>query len=80
MLSAQETVIWKLLVWFLTKFPSWRRNGFSPGSYELKRTLSDISNMQLSDQAFKSELFVDACAGCGVPGMHFCLAMGSWYL
>jgi len=62
------------------KIPSWRRNGFSPGSYELKRTLSDISNMQLSDQAFKSELFVDACAGCGVPGMHFCLAMESWYL
>jgi len=42
------------------KIPSWRRNGFSPGSYEVKRTLSDISNTQLSDQAFKSELFVDA--------------------
>ena len=40
--------------------PSWKRTGFSPRSSELKRTLHDIFNTQLSDQAFKFELFLDA--------------------
>jgi len=40
--------------------PSWRRTSFSPRSSELKRTLRDIFNTQLNDQAFKFELFLDA--------------------
>jgi len=66
---------------------NWRRTGFSPGSYELKRTLSDIFNIQLSNQTFKSELFLDAylldveCQGCisvwqWDPGIWSYLIMG----
>ena len=58
------------------KIPSWRRTGFSPGSYELKRTLSDIFNTQLSDQDFKSALFLDTY----VLGMEYqgCISVWQW--
>ena len=83
-----ETPSWKLNAFSTTngdmevahlvvkKIPSWRRTGFSPGSYELKRTLSDIFNTQLSDQDFKSALFLDTY----VLGMEYqgCISVWQW--